>query len=330
MAASLFDGADRAGHSGGVSGALVIGEAVLDVLVAPDDDGDGGPAEQRPGGSAVNAAVALARLGRPVQLATALGPDRAGGLIRAHLAAAGVVLIGDPDVLDSTGRAEAVVDATGAASYSFDIGWSLPADVDAVDVPRVVHVTSLGPLVDPGGASTFDLVEALRPHTAVSYDINLRPGITGMGADVRARVEAMAALSDVVKASDEDLVALWPDRLPGESATHLLGLGPAAVVVTHGGEGASWHACHGADWSTGGVHALPADVVHPIGAGDTFAAALIDHLWPLLAAGPDATRDALGDLDPPGWTAALTWAARAAAVTVARPGADPPTRDELG
>lgn len=302
----------------------MIGEAVLDVV----DDGAGPPVE-RPGGSAVNTAVALSRLGRPVVLATALAADDAGRRLREHLGAADVQLLGDPDVLDRTARAEAVLDATGAASYSFDIGWDLPAGVDSVAVPHVVHVTSLGPLLDPGGAATFDLVEALRPHAAITYDINLRPSITGVTSDVRARVEAMAALSDLVKASDEDLLTLWPERTVGESATALLGRGPAVVVVTHGGDGASWHACHDADWSTGGVHAPAADVVDTIGAGDTFGAALVDHLWPQFGAGPAATRDALGAIDADGWTAALAWAARAAAVTVSRPGADPPTRAEL-
>lgn len=302
-----------------MSAALVIGEAVLDVVRGVE----------RPGGSAVNTAVALARLGRPVHLATAFGADPAGELIRRHLADADVELLGEPEVVPSTGRAEAVIDETGAASYSFTVGWVLPDDLDSVAVPQVVHVTSLGPLLDPGGAATFDLVEALRPHTAVSYDVNLRPALTGTGDGVRARVEAMAALSDLVKASDEDLLALWPERSPGESATHLLSLGPVAVIVTHGGDGASWHATHGADWSTGGVHAPTVEVSDTIGAGDTFAAALLDHLWPLFGADPAATRDAIGAVDAAAWTAALTWATAASAVVVTRPGADPPTRAEV-
>ena len=296
--------------------ALVFGEWVLDVV-----DGDA-----RPGGSAVNAAVALARLGRPVRLATAYADDPAGALIAQHLQRAGVELAGDPFVLASTPRAEAVIDATGAASYTFDIGWRLPVVPD--EAAHVVHVTSLAPLLDPGAEDVLALVERIAPTTCLTYDVNLRPAITGTRAQVLDRVLRTARAATLVKASDEDLVALWPDRSAGESASALLALpgGPVAVVVTHGAEGASWHACSGPDWSTGGVHAEPVAVVDTIGAGDTFAAALIDHLWPLLGAG---ARERLAALGPEEWSAALTYAARAAAVTVGRVGADPPTRAEL-
>ncbi|GEB11771.1 carbohydrate kinase [Pimelobacter simplex] len=310
--------------------ALVIGESVLDVVRAP-----GRAPVERPGGSAVNVAVALARLGRPVRLATSYGDDPAGALVAAHLRAAGVAPAGSPLVLGATSRAEAVIGADGGASYTFEMGWALPSGLDAdLDLEgdgavHVVHVTSQAPLLAPGAADTFALVERLRGAGAtITYDINLRPAITGTGPDVADAVLRMAALADVVKASDEDLLALWPDRFVGESATALLALdgGPVAVVVTHGGEGASWHACSGADWSTGGVHAPPVDVADTIGAGDTFAAALVDHLWPLLGPGG---RERICALAPDDWAAALAYAARAAAVTVGRVGADPPTREDL-
>lgn len=308
------------------SSALVIGEAVLDVVHLP---GAAAP-DERPGGSAVNVAVALARLGRPVRLATGYADDAAGALVAAHLRAAGVGLAGDPHVLAATPRADAVVDATGAASYTFDVTWRLPAVPEDPDgPPHAVHVTSLAPLLAPGADDVLALVDRLAPTTCVTYDVNLRPAITGAGPGVVDQVLRMAASATLVKASDEDLAALWPDRSVGESASALLALGgrgPVAVVVTHGGAGASWHACAGADWSTGGVHAEPVAVVDTIGAGDTFAAALVDHLWPLLGPGG---RDRLAALGPDDWSAALGWAARAAAVTVGRVGADPPTRADL-
>lgn len=295
-----------------------MGEAVIDVVHAP-----GAAPVERPGGSAVNVAVALARLGRDVALATAYADDPAGALLAAHLAGAGVELAGDPHLLRSTPRADAVIDATGAASYSFDVGWDLP-DVGEPEV-HVLHVTSLAPLLDPGGPRVLALAERLRPRATVSYDVNLRPAITGTGAGVVERVLAMAGLADLVKASDEDLQVLWPDLSVGEAA-RLLAAGAAVVVVTHGGDGASWHACDGTDWSTGGVHAEQVEVVDTIGAGDTFAAGLLDHLWPLLGAGGHERLAALGAQE---WTAALGHAARAAAVTVGRTGADPPTRADL-
>lgn len=300
--------------------ALVIGEAVLDVVQVP-----GAVPVERPGGSAVNVAVALARLGRPVRLATAYAADAAGDLLDGHLRAAGVDLAADPRVLASSPRADAVIDATGAASYTFEVEWQLPADVPT-DAPHVVHVTSLAPLLAPGAADVFALVGQLRATTTVSYDVNLRPAITGTGPEVLEGVTRMAALADLVKASDEDLLALWPDQDPGESASRLLELGPAAVVVTHGDGGASWHSRCGCDWCTGGIHAQTVEVVDTIGAGDTFGAALLDHLWTLLGVGG---ADRIAALEAEEWIAALEYAAKAAAITVGRVGADPPTRAEL-
>ena len=46
----------------------------------------------------------------------------------------------------------------------------------------------------------------------MSYDVNARPAVTGTGPDVVERVERMVAVADLVKASDEDLEALYPER----------------------------------------------------------------------------------------------------------------------
>ena len=118
---------------------------------------------------------------------------------------------------------------------------------------------------------------------------------------------------------------LYGDLDPLTGAKRLLALGPAAVVVTRGP--------HGATWVTAGqevdVAAVPVVVADTIGAGDTFCAGMIDALWQrgLLGADRreqlhDASRDVVVDV--------LAHAARAAAVAVGRPGADPPYRHELG
>src|SRR4029079_10978191 len=78
------------------------------------------------------------------------------------------------------------------------------------------------------------------PRATVTYDVNARPAVTGTGPDVVARVERMVAVTDLVKASDEDLEALYPGRSYAESAAALLELGPAALAVTRGAEGSLW------------------------------------------------------------------------------------------
>jgi fructokinase len=154
----------------------------------------------------------------------------------------------------------------------------------------------------------------------VSYDVNARPAVTGSGPDVVRAVEDVAALADLVKASDEDLGALYPGDPVEQSVERLLGLGPAAVVVTRGRHGSTWYAAGGRVEAP----ATDADVADTIGAGDTFGAAMIDALWDL-----DALGGRLSGLEESEIGGVLRHAARAAAVTVSRPGADPPYRHEL-
>ena len=187
-------------------------------------------------------------------------------------------------------------------------------------VPAAVHVCSLGAVVEPGASTVRSLVDALRARATITYDVNARPSITGTGPEVVATVEALVSLADVVKVSDEDLETLWPHLTVDEAALHLVARGPRAVVVTRGGEGASWvEAGRRVD-----VGSQPVVVSDTIGAGDTFAAALVDGLWTHGLLGgrlPVLADDVVTDL--------LTHATGAAAVTVSRPGADPPYRAEL-
>jgi fructokinase len=127
-----------------------------------------------------------------------------------------------------------------------------------------------------------------------------------------------------VKASDEDLEALYPQLDTVKAARRLLSLGAEAVVVTRGGDGALWV---GADHVVE-VDSHTVEVADTIGAGDTFGAALLDALWEAGHLGAER-RQALAGLDREQVEAVLSHAARAAAVTVSRPGADPPYRHEL-
>jgi len=290
--------------AGMVGDALVVGESLVDIVRAAD-----GTTTERPGGSAANVAVALARLGRPVRFATAYAGDDRGRAIARHLADSGVALAGDPEILQRTSTAVAKIQPDGSASYSFDLEWRL-GDVP-VDSPRFVHVCSLGAVVRPGAADVRRLLDEVRGSAFISYDVNARPAVTGTGPDLVAAVELVVAVADLVKVSDEDLAVLYPTFGVAEAAEHLLGLGPRAIALTRGDAGATWITKAGEV----SVEATPVTVVDTIGAGDTFSAALIDALW------DDVDRDP---------AEALAHAAGAAAVTVSRPGADPPYRSELG
>lgn len=298
---------------------LVVGEALIDVVRAAD-----GSVAEHPGGSAANVAVALARLGRPVRFATAWADDARGAVLADHLARAGVRLAAGPHVLARTATATATLGADGSATYEFDLEWRLP-EVPLDPTPRAVHVCSLGAVLGPGAERVLALVGHLREVATISYDVNVRPAVTGTGPGVVALVERMAAASDLVKASDEDLAHLYPALPAAEAAAGLRALGPAAVVVTRGGDGATWF---GAGPPVE-VASLPVTVVDTIGAGDTFAAGVIDALWERGRLGADGRED-LAALAAGEVAEILGHAVRAAAVTVSRPGADPPYRAELG
>jgi fructokinase len=225
-------------------------------------------------------------------------------------------------VLRRTATAAATIGADGAASYEFDLDWRI-GDVEAGE-PLAVHVCSIGAVLQPGADQVLALLEQLRGTATISYDVNARPAITGTGPEVVAQVERMAAVADIVKASDEDLAHLYPAFELETAARHLLTLGPASVVVTRGGDGATWIARGPAVE----VASLPVEVADTIGAGDTFGAATLDALWSLNRLGA-ARRRSLRELPADLASEVLTHAARAAAVTVSRPGADPPYRKEL-
>lgn len=297
---------------------LVVGESLVDIVRAAD-----GSLVEYAGGSAANVAVALARLGRPVRFVTSFADDAHGRIIAEHLRADGVRLASDPGAVARTSTALATIGADGAAHYEFDLEWRVNPLMEGED-PLVVHACSLGAVLAPGADDVHDLLARLRSTSTISYDVNARPAITGTGPEVVVAVERMVAISDLVKASDEDLTALYPDLDNLTAARNLLGLGPEAVVVTRGGDGATWVGASG----QAEIASLPVVVADTIGAGDTFGAALVDALWERGLLGADR-REALRALSMDEVAEVLAHAARAAAVTVSRPGADPPYRHEL-
>jgi fructokinase len=253
-----------------------------------------------------------------VQFLTAFGDDERGTALARHLNQSAVGLVGDPRILERTATSSAAIAADGSASYAFDIEWQLPAVPDLE--PVVVHACSIGAVREPGASDVRRLLERLRPHATVSYDVNARPVVTGAGAGLVRAVEEVVALADLVKASDEDLATLYPDQPAERAVERLLGLGPSAVVVTRGRSGAVWYA----EGRRVEVRATETEVADTIGAGDTFGAGVIDALWDA-----DALGGRLTGLEPEQIEVVLRHAARAAAVTVSRPGADPPYRHEM-
>ncbi|MCX4751296.1 PfkB family carbohydrate kinase [Kitasatospora sp. NBC_01287] len=325
----MTGGADRAPST------LVIGEALTDILTGPD-----GRRCAVPGGSPANVALGLARLGHPVRLATRIGGDGHGRELRRRLGGSGVLLTDGSVVADAaTSTATAVLGADGAASYRFDVDWSLPPlviDLAATGPVDHLHTGSVAALLAPGAARVLAAVRAARPRATVSYDPNLRPALLGTAARERPRVEELVALSDLVKASDEDLGWLYPGQDSATAAARWVRTGPALVVLTRGAGGALAFWRHGSHR----VAPIPVEVVDTVGAGDAFMAGLLGGLLRagLLGGGSapgrvparDELRAATGaDRLPASVVGSLALAARTAALTCTRPGADPPHRADL-
>ena len=299
----------------------MVGESLVDEVVTP-----GGERRSHPGGSPLNVAVGLARLERSVGLLTRWGDDAYGALLAAHATDNGVALVGDPVDGHPTSVAEATLDAQGAASYAFSLHWDLPR---AAEPPtgaelRAVHTGSIAAVVDPGAGRVRALLESLRGRASVSYDPNCRPVLMGESTQAATRIEELVALADVVKASSDDLEWLYPDRSWVDSGRAWLAAGPSLVVVTRSGEGA-WAACAAGELDRPPV---PVDLVDTVGAGDAFEAGLLDGFLRAGLLGA-AQRPALRRVDLGTLATVLERAGLVAAVTVSRPGADPPTAAEL-
>jgi fructokinase len=297
---------------------LVVGEALVDVV--PDRDGH---RQDLPGGSPANVAITLGRLGRDVRLVTLLGDDARGAMVRSWLEASGVTVLARRTASGRTSSAAVTLDGSGAATYDFDLDWHLDEVPD--DGCDVLHVGSIATVLEPGADTVLAAVRAHRGRALISLDPNARPAITPDRTGPAARVEELVSLADVVKVSDEDLEWLHPDHDPVVTATRWAGAGPGLVVVTRGGDGAVAVRHDGTTLEVPGVPVVVADTV---GAGDTFSGVLVDSLLALGVSGADgaAALRALTDRDV---LEAVATAAIGAAVTVSRPGADPPDRAEL-
>ena len=291
--------------------AVVAGEALVDIVLPTAGD-----PERAPGGSPLNVAVGLSRLGLDTVLVTALGDDEDGRLVQEYVHGSGVRLHAAAVVADrATSTATARLDATGAATYDFDLRWEL-APVTLPDPTDALHVGSLGALLRPGRDAVLALVAQAGARGAlVSYDPNARPALTPDPVAAWRDVQEVAAAADLVKASDEDLAFLTPGSRPEEVARLLLGRGTRLFVMTRGGGGA-------VAFTAGATLEVPSGrvaVVDTVGAGDSFMAALVAV----------ALEHGLQDLDEPRLAAYLAAAHQVGAVTVSRRGADPPYRDEL-
>lgn len=299
---------ESAGPSRQLLDVVVVGEALIDVVTSPEGT------TEYPGGSPANVAYGLGRLGINTGLLTAIGEDERGAAIERHLHSAGVTLLPGSYSLGRTASATATLAPDGSASYDFDISWALEP-LAPTYLPKVLHTGSIATFLAPGADAVKALLQQCRHECMITYDPNIRPALLGSHAEAISVFEALVHLTDVVKLSDADAQWLYPRKDLADTAAHLLGLGTGLAVITKGSQG-SLLATAATQLN---IPSVKSGVADTIGAGDSYMAALI---LGLLTRGTDGLAPAV--LEQLGRTASM-----AAAITVRRPGANPPTLQEL-
>lgn len=249
---------------------LCVGEALWD-LTAKRSFARARSLEMRPGGAAVNVALALAHEGVRVGLAAVVGEDALGEALIAQVAAAGVATALVERALPRTGLLFAERRREGARFVGYRAADE-PAPRAAGDwSARVVLVTGLMPSVEHA-RGLREVVQTARARGArVMVDVNARPRVW-RGRDPAAALGVLA-LADVVKASEDDLAVLG---IAGPEA--LVGCVRAgATVITTAGAGVA-RAMGSFGEVTRAPRALGKKPRDTLGAGDAFAAAVVAEL----------------------------------------------------
>ena len=297
---------------------VVSGENIADILP------DGRPV---PGGAALNVARALGRLGADAAYLTPVSGDENGQLLRRALQADGVRILPEQPSPKPCSLARVSVDQNGQPAYAFSRAGTADADFQFSDLPplpdsaAVLHLVGALALDSAAGDAFENIVRAAAARDIpVCADPNIRPSLIHDEKTLRARLNRVFALADIVKLSDEDAAFLFPGR-PDSAFAALLAAGAGMVVMTRGAGGAEVRTPRLAAT----VPAREIQAADTVGAGDCFAAALLFflHRNGILA------RCARGHGESDPLRAALNFAAAAAAVNCARPGCDPPTLAEI-
>jgi fructokinase len=278
----------------------------------------------RLGGGPYNVALAAGRLGVPAAFLSRVSTDRFGEAMVERLQASDV----DTSLLqrgdEPTTLAVVALDAKGAAHYTFYVeGTADRLVADPGPLPEAVTALSLGTLgmvLEPG-ASAYEAMlrrEAARGVLTV-LDPNIREALITDPAAYRARFASWLPDVRLLKISDDDTAWLTEGADPVAAAKTWVESGVDAVVLTRGADGTAVITAAG---EVAHVPSRRVEVVDTIGAGDTVQGALLAWL---------TTREVsdLASLDADAWREALTFAAKAASITVSRSGAEPPTSADM-
>ncbi len=306
---------------------LSCGDALIDFLPVKSVDGRDAIVPVV-GGSCLNIAVGMARLGVSAGFVGGIATDLFGRMISDHAAAAEV------DLRYATRSAHQqtlafVRTVAGEPQYAFydeataSRNWVYRPGSIPFDEIEAIHVGSTTLTNDTGAAEALAMLKDAGGRVTISFDPNCRPNLVKDKAPYIARMDAFAAIADIVRMSDVDFEFLYGGSDHAGRAKTLIEAGARLVVITRGIKGAqAWHQEAGAVE----VDAPTVKVVDTIGAGDSFQAAL---LFALRAIGRIGT-DALAQINAEELRRVLSFATGCAAITCGRAGADPPRIAEVG
>jgi fructokinase len=305
---------------------LSCGDALIDFLpVKSADERDA--LVPVVGGSCLNVAVGLARLGAPAGFVGGISSDLFGRMIAEHAEKSRVNL--RYAARSSRPTTLAFVRAVdGEAHYAFyDEGtvsrhWTYrPGAIPFAEIDAI-HVGSTTLVDGRLAAETLKMIDDARGSSTISFDPNCRPSLIGDKTEYVRRMDQFAAGADIVRLSDSDFDFLYGGSDPVERAEALFTAGTALLVITRGAQGVeTWHREAGMVE----VEAARVDVVDTIGAGDSFQAGLLFALRAI----DRLKTGALAHMSADELHCVLAFAAACAAVTCGRPGADPPHLAEI-
>ena len=294
----------------------VAGEVLIDLF--PDG------ADHRPivGGGPANTAKALSKLGIATQFIDGISSDAYGHMAKDELVASGVNLDYVRYSNKPTCLAIVSLSDSGSASYEFVIENTATFDFTSdwlpnpqTERPALLHIGTLATAIEPGASVLIDWVRSVAKVAPIIFDPNIRPAVISDREKYVMQVERWVSISSAVKVSDEDIKWLYPSLEIDQVVNNWLAKGPSLIVVTYGDKGLAGYRV-GEKVS---VDAIKVAVADTVGAGDTVGAILVEAI----------VKDSLSSLSGVRLEIMLKRAAKAAAITVSRSGANPPTVKEI-
>ena len=294
----------------------VTGEALIDLIPEGTD--------RKPvvGGGPANTAKALSKLGINTQFIDGISNDEYGQMAKDELVSVSVKLDYVKYSDKPTCLAIVSLSNSGSATYKFVIENTATFDFThdwlpnpQADRPSLLHIGTLAIAIEPGASVLFEWAQSVAKVAPIVFDPNIRPAVISDRAQYVAQVERWVAISSAVKVSDEDIKWLYPSLEIDQVVNIWLERGPSLIVVTYGDKGLTGY--RKGEKIT--VDALKVKVADTVGAGDTVGAILVEAI----------VKDGLDSLTGSRLESMLKRAAKAAAITVSRVGANPPTSEEL-